>query len=92
MIRSRVSKLNKMGLEKTLDGKRWIAQIQEQPRIGSINANGGGWANGKRSAGRVVDAPEPPIRFTSPPCESLNVRLWRVHHRSTMAQFFSYPM
>ena len=28
MIRSRVSKLNKMGVEKTLDGKRWVAQEQ----------------------------------------------------------------
>lgn len=43
------------------------------PRLGSINANDGGWVNGKRSAGRVVDAPEPPIKFTIPKCESLNV-------------------
>lgn len=28
MIRSRMSKLNKIGLEKTLDGKRWVAQEQ----------------------------------------------------------------
>lgn len=43
------------------------------PRLGSINANDGGWVNGKRSAGRVVDAPEPPIKFTIPNCEPLNV-------------------
>lgn len=83
MIRSRVGKLNKIGVEKTLDGKRWVAQeqvslfslssLQCGPRLGSINANDGGWVNGKRSAGRVVDAPEPPIKFTIPKCESLNV-------------------
>lgn len=43
-------------------------------RLGSINSNDGGWKNGKRSAGSVVDPPEPLIKFTIPQCEPLNVR------------------
>ena len=42
-------------------------------RLGSINSNDGGWKNGKRSAGSVVDPPEPLIKFSIPQCEPLNV-------------------
>ena len=82
-IHSRILKLNKTGLEKTLDGKKWNDQRhvgqsgmnkdQGGMRLGSINSNDGGWKNGKRSAGSVVDPPEPLIKFSIPQCEPLNV-------------------
>lgn len=76
-IRSRELKIHKVGVEKTLDGKRWIEQIHGGYRLGSIDSNSGGWKNGKRSAGSILDAPEPLIKFTIPQCEPLNVRAAR---------------
>ena len=76
-IRSRELKIHKVGEEKTLDGKRWIEQIHGGYRLGSIDSNSGGWKNGKRSAGSILDAPEPLIKFTIPQCEPLNVRAAR---------------
>lgn len=71
--------MHKVGVEKTLDGKRWIEQIHGGYRLGSIDSNSGGWSNGKRTAGSILDAPEPIIKFSSPSCDPLNVAVaaWR---------------
>merc|ERR1719446_1275493 len=41
-ISSRLKKLDRMGLEKTQDGKRYKAQVEEGPRMGAANNNDGG--------------------------------------------------
>ena len=62
---SRKKKLNRIGLEKTEDGKKWNCQTHGY-RPGSINANGGGWKGRGRSAASVAEPPEPAVSFKFP--------------------------
>jgi ATPase subunit of ABC transporter with duplicated ATPase domains len=71
-IASRKKKLMKVGVEKTEDGKKWKAQAKRMGyRVGSINANGGGWKDGQRTAASIVEAEEKGITFNFPTPEPL---------------------
>jgi ATPase subunit of ABC transporter with duplicated ATPase domains len=59
---SRKKKYERVGLEKTEDGKKWNCQ-KHGFRPGSINANAGGWKGRKRTAASVAEAPDPAIVF-----------------------------
>lgn len=61
-IASRKKKLDRMGFEKTEDGRKWNCQTHGI-RAGSVNANEGGWKNGKRSAASQVDVIDPSCAF-----------------------------
>ncbi|KJE93482.1 ATP-binding cassette sub-family F member 3 [Capsaspora owczarzaki ATCC 30864] len=61
-VASRKKKLNRMGFEKTADGRKFNSQLHGI-REGAINANTGGWKGGKRSAASTVLYDEPSIRF-----------------------------
>jgi len=62
-IAQRRKKLERMGLEKTLEGKRYKAQDQEGPRIGSANNNDGGWVDGKMTAAPILSRGDPALQF-----------------------------
>lgn len=62
-VSSRLKKLNRMGLEKTLDGKKYKAQVEEGPRIGAANNNDGGWVDGKMTAASLLNPEESPVQF-----------------------------
>lgn len=65
-VSSRLKKLNRMGLEKTLDGKKYKAQAEEGPRIGAANNNDGGWVDGKMTAMSLLNSEESSIKFMFP--------------------------
>ena len=69
---SRRKKYDRVGLEKTEEGKKWNCQ-EHGFRPGSINANGGGWKGRKRTAGLVCEAPDPAIVFHLPPPPPLSI-------------------
>mmetsp|Transcript_44776 Transcript_44776/g.62741 ORF Transcript_44776/g.62741 Transcript_44776/m.62741 type:complete len:652 (+) Transcript_44776:124-2079(+) len=71
MAASRKKKYLRVGLEKTVDGKKWNCQTHGC-RLGSINANGGGWKGRNRTAASVAEQPDPPVtfHFFSPPVAS----------------------
>mmetsp|Transcript_24420 Transcript_24420/g.38036 ORF Transcript_24420/g.38036 Transcript_24420/m.38036 type:complete len:642 (-) Transcript_24420:147-2072(-) len=73
---SRRKKYERVGLEKTEDGKKWNCQSHGY-RPGSINANAGGWKGRKRTAGVVSEAPDPAIVFhlPAPPPLSIDSRV-----------------
>ena len=62
---SRIKKLNRTGLEKTADGKKFNAQ-KHGIRLGANNENDGGWKNGKLSAAPLVAKEDPSIKFRFP--------------------------
>jgi ATPase subunit of ABC transporter with duplicated ATPase domains len=62
-IAQRIKKLGRMGLEKTVDGKRYKAQNTGGPRIGAMNNNDGGWVDGKMTAAPLLQRGDPALRF-----------------------------
>ena len=62
---SRIKKLNRTGLEKTADGKKFNAQ-KHGIRLGANNENDGGWKNGKLSAAPLIAKEDPAVRFRFP--------------------------
>ena len=62
---SRIKKLNRTGLEKTADGKKFNAQ-KHGIRLGATNENDGGWKNGKLSAAPLLAKEDPSVKFRFP--------------------------
>lgn len=62
-VAQRVKKLERIGLEQTLDGKRYHAHDQEGPRVGAACNNDGGWVDGKMSAAPIVRRTDPTVQF-----------------------------
>eukprot|EP01103_Thecamoeba_quadrilineata_P013916 TRINITY_DN39_c0_g3_i2.p1 TRINITY_DN39_c0_g3~~TRINITY_DN39_c0_g3_i2.p1 ORF type:complete len:588 (+),score=132.46 TRINITY_DN39_c0_g3_i2:669-2432(+) len=69
-VASRKKKLDRVGLEKTLDGKKWNCQTHGI-RLGSNNMNAGGWKDGKMQAGSIIEAEDGPIKWKFPVAPSL---------------------
>ena len=42
--------------------------IRQTIRVGAINANAGGWHNGKRTAASMIEKEDPPVKFPVPVC------------------------
>jgi len=70
-IAARKGKLERFGMEKTEDGRKYKIQEQAFGRLGSIYNNGGGWVNRKMTRGRVTEAPDPSVKFVFPDVEEL---------------------
>jgi ATPase subunit of ABC transporter with duplicated ATPase domains len=62
-INQRMKKLQRIGLEQTLDGKRYHAHEQGAPRIGAACNNDGGWVDGKMTAAPIVRRADPSFQF-----------------------------
>ena len=62
---SRIKKLNRTGLEKTADGKKFNAQ-KHGIRLGANNENDGGYKNGKLSAAPLIAKEDPSVKFKFP--------------------------
>ena len=62
---SRIKKLNRTGLEKTADGKKFNAQ-KHGIRLGANNENDGGYKNGKLSAAPLIAKEDPAVKFRFP--------------------------
>lgn len=67
-VAARLKKLDRMGLEKTQDGRRYRAQVEEGPRIGAANNNDGGWVDGKMTAASLLNPEESPVQFEFSAC------------------------
>lgn len=70
-VSCRRKKYNRVGFEKTEDGKKWVCQSYGGYRVGSINSNSGGWSHGSRSAASVAEAPDREIQFDFPVAEPI---------------------
>lgn len=71
LVTSRERKLERLGAEKTLDGKKFNCQTNSQKtgaarRVGSVNDNAGGWVKGKMSAAAITEASERELVFNFP--------------------------
>jgi len=62
-VAQRIKKLERIGLERTLDGKRYKAQEQEGPRIGAACNNDGGWVDGKMTAAPIIQRDDPSFQL-----------------------------
>jgi len=62
-IAQRIKKLERMGLERTADGKKYKLQEQEGPRIGAACNNDGGWVDGKMTAAPLQRRGDPALKF-----------------------------
>jgi len=65
LIASRHKKLERMGFEKTADGKKFNAQRHSR-RAGSANDNQGGWVDGHMTAASQAEAAERDFKFIFP--------------------------
>merc|ERR1719210_520326 len=72
-VAQRKKKLDRMGLEKTADGKKYKAQDVEGPRIGAANNNDGGWVNGKMTAAPLLRGEKPLPSFNFKVQQALNL-------------------
>jgi len=72
-VAQRMKKLERMGLEKTADGKKYNAQREGGPRIGSANNNDGGWVNGKMTAAPILLRGSEEFQFVFAEAEPLNL-------------------
>merc|ERR1719316_94046 len=62
-VTQRIKKLERIGLERTVDGKRYHAHRQEGPRVGAACNNDGGWVNGKMTAAPIIQRSDPTLKF-----------------------------
>lgn len=62
-VAQRKKKHDRMGLEKTADGKKFNAQKHGGTRIGSANANDGDWVDGKMTAAPLMQRGDPALKF-----------------------------
>merc|ERR1712025_418845 len=62
-VTQRIKKLERIGLERTLDGKRYHAHRQEGPRVGAACNNDGGWSEGKMTAAPILQRLDPTHKF-----------------------------
>jgi len=70
-ISTRKGQLERFGMQKTEDGRKYKIQEQAFGRLGSIYNNGGGWVNRKMTRGRVTEAPDPSVKFIFPDVDEL---------------------
>jgi len=70
LVASRRKKAFYMGMEKTVDGKKF-SMLRHQRRLGSMADNAGGWKGRKMSAGAVNEREDPEIRFDFPSSEPI---------------------
>lgn len=86
-VTSRRKKLGRMGFEKTVDGVKFNAQKHGR-RIGSINDNGGGWVDRKRTAGSQIERKEKSPNFTFNEVDTLGITnpIMQLDH-----VYFQYP-
>lgn len=75
-----------MGIEKTEDGKKWRL-LSHGYRIGSAQNLAGGWVNGKKSGGSILEPREPEFWFQFPSCGPPNSDIPVLQLREV---FFSY--
>jgi len=71
-IASKQQKLERIGMEKTADGKKFKL-CEHGNRAGSVAENEGGWVNGKMSAAPIVQRRNLALRFCFPACGELGL-------------------
>lgn len=73
-VTQRIKKLERIGLERTLDGRRYHAHEQEGPRIGAACNNDGGWVDGKMTAVPIVQRADPTFQLEFQAATPLGLR------------------
>jgi len=79
-VAQRIKKLNRMGLEKTEDGRKYGAKTQEwtgfavkDSRLGAAVGNAGGWVDGEMTAAPLVQHRDLEFSFTFPAPQALGL-------------------
>merc|ERR1712061_793101 len=71
-LAQRMKKLDRMGLERTADGKKYNLH-RHGTRIGAANANDGGWVDGKMTAAPLIQRGDPVLSFSFSAAEPLGI-------------------